>query len=89
MFGNLRHLHCHLSLYGHLLDEVSCSNKTVELFQSCTSEWSGGGSEDGRPPTHTQMYIVMMTRQVTYFLNIVFLSMQFVFIVTSSILMCV
>jgi len=37
MFGNLRHSHCQLSLHGQWLDEVRCSNNTVDWFQSCTS----------------------------------------------------
>ena len=44
MFGNHRCSHCQLSLYGHWLDEVRCSNKTADLFQSCTSgRWGVGG----------------------------------------------
>ena len=59
MFGNLRHLHCQLSLHGQWLDEVRCSNKTVDLFQSCTG--GGWGSADehvcAHARTHTQMCI--------------------------------
>jgi hypothetical protein len=59
MFGNLKHSHCQLSLYGHWLDKVGCSNKTVDLFQSCTSGWLGmeGVQISMHAHTHTQMCI--------------------------------
>jgi len=43
MIGNLKRSHGQLSLYGHWLDKVRCSYKTVDLFQSCTSGWLGVG----------------------------------------------
>ena len=62
MFGNPRRSHCQLSLYGHWLDEVRCSNKTADLLQSCTSGWCGGGvpmsvHAHTHTHTHTQMCI--------------------------------
>jgi len=67
MFGNLGHSHCQLSLHGQCLDEVRCSNKTVDLFQSCTSGWWGSADEHAcarvraRTHTHTDVHKVMMT----------------------------